>query len=86
MCYLLLHYTTLYITLYITLHCALYLHIQESLRVCSGWHSPLLSLISSTPPSSLSSHPAYDRDPLTYPLTRYEHILISVYTLYYIYL
>lgn len=36
---------------------------QQALEICAGWHQPLIDLLSSTDPSLVSGHPAYDRDP-----------------------
>ena len=36
----------------------------KALEQCSGWHLPLVTLLSFTPETMVSGHPAYDRDPL----------------------
>ena len=36
----------------------------KALEQCNGWHLPLITLLSLTPETMVSGHPAYDRDPL----------------------
>lgn len=46
---------------------------DKALQVCHGWHPSMVALIQSTDVGMISGHPAYDRDPLQYPLASRRH-------------
>ena len=37
--------------------------LAEALRLCAGWHEPLVNMLKRTHPNNITGHPTYDRDP-----------------------